>query len=129
MCTPPAVKAASEKLVDAVPAAAVAAWFLARLIGGTVLPVEHEELWRISAGVVAACAACAAIRSTPLARLWAGITAVTWLIVWSAMLIGAMLGGTDLGRAVSVVGIGMYLLIAVLVAYLFGRRPHPYKLP
>lgn len=118
-------------LSDSVPTAMVAMWFTIRTITGTVLPVEYEPAWQLGAAVTGIL--CWVATVTPwrrdTTRLLAGIAAVTWLTLFSAMLIGAIVAQTGLGQRISWVGIWQYLTTAVLIAYLFGRRPHPWTMP
>lgn len=116
---------------DIVPSLMVAVWFTFRTFTGTVLPVEYEWAWQASAAVVGVL--CWVTIFVPwkrgVTRLAAGITAVTWLMVWSGMLISAIIKQTGLGQRISWIGIWQYLMFAVFIAYLFGKPPHPWPRP
>lgn len=119
------------RVVDAVPALVLMAWFAMRVLAGSILPIPAEPLWQATAAVVAAtCAVAATAPESARARLAAGVAVVSWTGAWVAMLTVAL--GTQtapLADRISWVGIWQYVTIAVLAAYNFGRRPHPLRIP
>lgn len=114
---------------DIIPSFMVAVWFTMRTFTGTVLPVEYEAGWQVTAGIVGVF--CWVTIFVPwkrgVTRLAAGITAVTWLMLWCGMLISAITTQTGLGQRISWIGIWQYLMFAVFIAYLFGKTPYKWS--
>lgn len=114
-------------LSDSLPPLMVAVWFTMRVFVGTILPVEGEWLWQLTAIIPAVTCWIATFRPNHggRIRLWAGITAVSWLVLWSGMIATALIGRTPLSRSVSWIGVWQYMTAAVLISYIFGRSPRP----
>lgn len=118
-------RAAWLRFVDSFPSIVVGIWSLMFVLGGTTLPIDHEIAWRIGAGVVAAANFSVAVMpySDPR-RFAAGVVTVTWLVFWVGYLTSAwVVDNSALAERISPWGVTQFILLAVFVAWTYGRRP------
>lgn len=113
------------RLVDGFPAIVVAVWTLTFAAGGTSLPIHHENRWQIAAGIVAVANFLSAANPYRLnLRFMSGVLTLSWLAVWTGYLASAWIrDDSELASRLSVWGIVQFVVLAVFVAWSYGRQP------